>query len=168
MFHWGHDWAFIPALQSMLSAKKIVSVLQKKALLYLIVCQLAQTTVVTGRYGSFSCSLEPEWKSTRFVGDEIKFHSPSESQCLRWRLPLCLRLALARQIQMPPTSRQGERWLEHSAQCSVCVFLMPCFLQLHAISQCLCLPLCPVPAILSPHAWRGPRIALKALLSSAL
>lgn len=28
-------------------------------------CSLAQTSVVAGRYGSFSLSLEAEWKSTR-------------------------------------------------------------------------------------------------------
>lgn len=92
--------------------------------------------------------LEPwaQWKSTRFAGDEIKFHSPSESLRSRWRLSFSLRLALARQIQMPPTLRQTQRALARTQcparrLCFWCLVFCSCML-LASVSACLCARFC--------------------------
>lgn len=59
---------------------------------------------------------------------------------------------------LPVQHRHSEEyWRGSSILLSVSLSLMPCALQLHIISRCLCLLLCPFAAILSPTRTARPQ-----------
>lgn len=113
-------------------------------------------------------ALSPSGKVQGFAGDEIKFHSPSESLCSRWRFSFSLHSALARQTQIPPTlsDTDTECWLRRSAVCvsmCVCVCICSCMLLAPAVSVPASVP---VSAVSSPHTCWGLEIRLNVLLYS--